>query len=94
MPPWRRRATTFANCEGGGQPPARRPQGGAGSPPHEAPNGVQGQSPGGHAPLYLPTQKREKIRWITASSTVLPVMRPKASRALRRSVAKQSGSGA
>ena len=59
-----------------------------------APNGVQGQSPGGHAPPYLPTQKREKIRWITASSTVLPVMRPKASRALRRSVAKQSGSGA
>ena len=58
------------------------------------PTGSRGSAPAGTQPPYLPTQKREKIRWITASSTVLPVMRPKASRALRRSVARQSGSGA
>ena len=60
----------------------------------EPPTGSRGRAPAGTHPPYLPTQKREKIRWITASSTVLPVMRPRASRALRRSVARQSGSGA
>ena len=68
--------------------------GGRAAPRMKPPTGSRGRAPAGTHPPYLPTQKREKIRWITASSTVLPVMRPKASRALRRSVAKQSGSGA
>ena len=81
-------------ARGAGSPPHAAPNGGRAAPRMKPPTGSRGRAPAGTHPPYLPTQKREKIRWITASSTVLPVMRPKASRALRRSVAKQSGSGA